>query len=72
LHVDTAVRFGKKEPQDAVGQDADAEEDRRDDEQSSDDDWVDTPAMSQTARHTANPAVRAAGDAEAANPAEEV
>jgi hypothetical protein len=72
VDVDPAVRLRKEEPQDAVGQDADAEEDRRDDEQSADEDGVDTPAVSQTARNTADPAVRAAGDAEAANPAEEV
>jgi hypothetical protein len=72
LDVDAAVGLRKKEPQDAVGEDADAEEDRRDNEESTDEDRVDAPAVSQTARHAADPAVRAASDAEAANPAEEV
>ena len=70
--MDAAVGFGQERPGDAVEEDADAREDRQDDQDAADNQRVDAEALGDAAGDSAHPALAAPVDALAADPVEEI
>ncbi|BCW11646.1 hypothetical protein NtRootA4_27090 [Arthrobacter sp. NtRootA4] len=70
--MDPAIRFGQECPRDAVEEDPDTGEERKDNEDSAHDQRINAEPVGYTTGNPADPTVRSTADALVPNPIEEV